>query len=99
MHSGVLLCSLLLEAFLRYKHQQRQSQGYLRFYRHTRDLLSLPFQVPASSSLQPTTPARPRQQLLHATFAGCATCVAQRACRAVYRILARLPLGALQHLC
>ena len=45
VHSGVLLCSLLLEAFLRYKHQRRQSQGYLRFYRHTRDLLSLPFQV------------------------------------------------------
>lgn len=44
-HSGVLLCSMLLEAFLRYKHQQRQSQGYLHFYRHTRDLLSLPFQV------------------------------------------------------
>ena len=53
MHSGVLLCSLLLEAFLRYKHQQRQSQGYLRFYRHTRDLLGLPFQViwPAGQQL------------------------------------------------
>ena len=41
---------MLLEAFLRYKHQQRQSQGYLHFYRHTRDLLSLPFQVTAGCS-------------------------------------------------
>lgn len=44
-HTFILLCALLLEIFLRCSHRRRQQKGYLRFYRRTRHLLSIPFQA------------------------------------------------------
>ena len=43
----ILLLAMLLESFLRLKHRRRQQLGYLRFYRNTRHLLSVPFYAAA----------------------------------------------------
>ncbi len=43
LHLVILLLAMVLESYLRLNHRWRQQLGYLRFYRGTRHLLSVPF--------------------------------------------------------
>ena len=47
VHLLILLLAMLLESYLRLNHRWRQQLGYLRFYRNTRHLLSIPFYAAA----------------------------------------------------
>ena len=43
LHLVILVLAMVLESYLRLNHRWRQQLGYLRFYRSTRHLLSVPF--------------------------------------------------------
>lgn len=43
LHLVILVLAMVLESYLRLNHRWRQQLGYLRFYRSTRHLLSIPF--------------------------------------------------------
>ena len=43
VHLLLLVLAMVLESYLRLNHRWRQQLGYLRFYRNTRHLLSVPF--------------------------------------------------------
>ena len=47
LHLVILLLAMVLESYLRLNHRWRQQLGYLRFYRSTRHLLSIPFYAAA----------------------------------------------------
>ena len=47
LHLVILLLAMILESYLRLNHRWRQQLGYLRFYRSTRHLLSIPFYAAA----------------------------------------------------
>lgn len=50
LHLFVLVVAMLLESYLRLNHRRRQQLGYLRFYRDTRHLLSIPFYAAATAT-------------------------------------------------